>query len=91
MAKLYDGREAYTLNEAGEITRKCLNNQFSGNWRLLGMARFNNFGSIVERVPFPECLQITEWHYKNGRPKWYPMDLDHGTRRIWGRGAKIIK
>lgn len=88
--KLFDLREIYPVNEEGMISRACLNNQFSGQWRLLAMVRFNNFGHIVERVPFPQCADIKNWYYKNGRMKWYPVDLDHGTRRIWGRGAKII-
>jgi hypothetical protein len=88
--KLFDKNEVYTLNEEGMISRVCLNGVFSGQWKLLGMARFNNFGNMVERVSFPECLKIQDWYYKNGRLKWYPIDLDHGTRRIWGRPAKII-
>lgn len=88
--KIYDKNEAYPLNDEGMITRQCLDGKFSGNWKLLGMVRFNNFGYIVEKVPFPECLKITDWHYKNGRFKWFPLDFDHGSRRIWGRAARII-
>ena len=88
--KLYDKNEVYPLNDSGMITRTCLNGAFSGQWQLLAMVRFNNFGNVVERIAFPECLNITDWEYKNGSLKWHPVDLDHGTRRIWGRAAKII-
>lgn len=88
--KIYDKNEAYPLNDEGMITRACLNGAFSGQWRLIAMVRFNNFGNVVERVPFPKCLKITDWQYKNGRYKWHPVDFDHGSRRIWGCGAKII-
>lgn len=89
--KLYDGRECYPVNAAGEITRQNTPDRFSGQWRLLAMVRHNNFGHIVESVPFPECANIKDWHYKNGRIKWHPVDFDHGSRRIWGNSAKIIK
>ena len=89
--KLYDGREFYQINAAGEMARQNAPERFSGQWRLLGMVRRNNFGHIVETVGFPQCAQITDWHYKNGRMKWHPMDYDHGTRRLWGNAAKIIK
>jgi hypothetical protein len=90
MMRLYDKNEVYMLNDEGMISRACLNGVFSGQWKLLGMARLNNFGNIVERIPFPQCLEIKDWEYKNGSIKWHPIDFDHGSRRIWGRAAKII-
>lgn len=89
--KLYDGREWYPVNESGDIARQATPQNFSGKWKLLAMVRFNNFGHIVESVPFPECANITDWNYKNGRGKWYPIDFDHGARRRWGNSAKIVK
>ena len=69
----------------------------SGQWILTGAVRSNNFGREVERVEFvcPHCLRPNadaieqlnriqgDWTWKNGSQKWYALDYDHGSRRMW--------
>lgn len=86
--------ERYLVNDAGEITRKACDWQYSGQWKALALIRRNNFGRVVEAIPFaawpteiPRLSSMPDgdgWYYKNGGNKWSVRDLDHGTVRDWG-------
>ncbi len=89
--------ERFLVNDKGEITRKACDWKFSGGWKALALVRRNNFGHVVETLPFsiwdkavprldaePEGLG---WYYKHGGNKWTLRDLDHGTTREWGGAA----
>lgn len=77
------GNETFRVTNDGLIGRPRTGMKPSGNWRITGAVRFNNFGHIVERKSFPECMGIKDWRYKNGKQKWHIKDLDHGTARTW--------
>ena len=63
------------------ITREHTSD-FSGDWELLGIVRI---GRRPDSMISPEeALNIEDWKYKNGNPKYTVVDLDHGTRRTWG-------
>ena len=63
------------------ITREHTSD-FSGEWELLGIVRI---GRRPDSMISPEeALNIEDWKYKNGNPKYTVVDLDHGTRRTWG-------
>ena len=58
----------------------------SGDWRILGAVRFNNFGRVVERIGWDELAKranTLDWQYRNGKQKWHVRDWDHGTERVW--------
>ena len=84
-------REVYSVDESGAIGRPKLNLKPSGRWLARGLVRFNNFGHIVHTVPFSEWEQFIQskpqWLYKNGRPRYYLADWDHGSDRICGSGV----
>jgi hypothetical protein len=80
--------ETYRVNEAGEISRRCMDWKFSGGWKAQGLVQYNNFGRQVSYIPFRDWddarLSSIDWTYKNGKPRYTLRDLDHGTTREWG-------
>ncbi len=80
--KIYSNGEYMPVSETGLITRQG-STEFSGEWRLLGAVRINNFGHIVERVSFGGELLQLQWLHLNGKQHWHIVDLDHGTKRVW--------
>ena len=87
--------ETFTIADNGDISRPKIGLGASGKWKLRGFVRRNSFGHPVERVPFtPEALAALiardDWHCKNGRGRWHPCDLDHGTYREWGETVSSL-
>ena len=62
----------------------------SGNWIFEGLkhVRFSEF------IPFAaltkEFVEHFDTCWKNCRPRYTVVDIDHGTRRIWGDGVSRI-
>jgi hypothetical protein len=55
----------------------------SDTWRIAGAVRFNNFGHIVQRYSLTEVLKSDlRCRHKNGKPRIYLTDLNHGTHRM---------
>lgn len=81
-----EGR-VYRVNTKGEITTANARGgwaQPSGQWRLLGAVRLNNFGYQVEYVPFERLDMLNAaWHHANGAQRWHIRDYDHGSIRHW--------
>lgn len=82
IALIRHGKEYMPVNSNYEITREN-SKQFSGEWKLIGAVRFNNFGHKVEEKGKSSLAAITNWFYKNGKQKWYVIDYDHGSFRVW--------
>lgn len=77
------GHETYEVNERGEVSRPAIGMKASGQWRITGAVRFNNFGQIAERIPFPACFMSSpRWLHKNGKGRVFLCDIDHGTKRV---------
>jgi len=62
----------------------------SETWICLGAMLINNFGYEVGRLSVKELAcklsyEKDSLYFKNGKAKFRIMDLDHGTRRVWGR------
>jgi len=81
----------YTVDEKGQIgTESKYPVKHGPGWRLLGIAKTGPgfaFGQQVltfEQLT-PEVIKATQWRYKtSGNPRFTVIDLDHGTRRVWG-------
>jgi hypothetical protein len=90
------GREYFAVHADGAISRPSLTPPYepSGGWILRGICRLNNFGRIVETISAARLLAgespPAPLLYKNGKPRWFVMDLDHGTRRIQMEGIKAL-
>jgi hypothetical protein len=86
--------EVRLVNDAGEITRAACDWKYSGGWKAVALVRRNNFGNVVEVVPFHRWQEViprldamptgSGWYHNNGREKWTCRDLDHGTVCEWG-------
>lgn len=81
--KIIGRGETYAVSETGQISRACLDWKYSDSWRLVGAVRFNNFGRVVERARFDGQLLQLSWMHKNGKQRWFIVDYDHGSERIW--------
>lgn len=93
MLRIVTKSETYTVDANGNIGRPAINMAPSGQWKLRGLVRYNNFGHRVAFVPFDAIKnQINEfqWTYKNGKPIWQVADLDHGTDREWAGPAQGV-
>jgi len=84
-------REVYEVEDAGEIGRPKINLKPSGQWRAVALVRFSNFGQVVQRVPFEDWEEFVKqdvlWRYKNGKPRYFLEDWDHGTVRLQTQGV----
>jgi hypothetical protein len=74
--------ECMPIREDGCITRQGCSD-FSGEWKIVAAVRLNNFGRTVERIAWPEVLNIKDWQFKNGAQRWFVVDFDHGSKRVW--------
>lgn len=78
--------ETYTVDDDGDINRPGLPGFTpSGQWKFLGLRRYNNFGKPCEYRGMKTLLvnPVADITYKNGKPKWVVCDMDHGTYREW--------
>lgn len=76
------GRSIYVVDDSGYIS--AIGQEPSGAWQIIGAERYNNFGKPVEYLDFHNLHRINgQWRYKNGAQKWFLVDLDHGTKRVW--------
>lgn len=86
MITIRTSTETFTVDDTGNIHRPQLKGfKPSGQWKFIGLRRYNNFGNPVEYRGF-ELLKVyppTDLRFKNGKPRWRVCDLDHGTQREW--------
>ena len=74
----------YELYEDGAIEHKGI--LYDKDWLWLGLVKKLPFGRISQEIiPRSECIKMThsELYYKNGKPKYYVIDINRGTSRIW--------
>lgn len=76
------------LWDGGYIERTDIPVPPSHAWRAVCIRRYNNLGYEVERISIETgdtCgvarVNSIVWNYKNGKPRWYMVDIDHGTMR----------
>jgi len=88
------GNEMMKMDIAtGNISRPSIGMKSSGEWRVVGAVRFNNFGNIVAHAYLADIVAGNlsgQWQYKNGKQKWHVFDFDHGTFRTWGNPKHSI-
>ena len=86
MTIVRNGLYYYMDVNTGNISSDTLNE--SGEWRVVGAVKYNNFGQITARAYLADIIagNIKDWQYKNGKQKWHVMDYDHGTHKIWNDG-----
>lgn len=93
MFEIVTKNERYRVNDAGEISRQCLNWKFSGQWKAVALVRLCNFG-VLEVIPFSKWasdLDSIQWLFKNGKPRYTLRDMDHGTMREWSNLVQLVR
>lgn len=68
------------LNKIGTSMRE------RSSWRILGLVPIDNFGHVGRMLYLDEVAELPAGSllYKNGKPRYTLIDVDHGTRRIHG-------
>lgn len=68
------------LNKVGSSMRE------RNSWRFLGLVPIDNFGRVGRMIFLDEAAAMPDGEllYKNGKPKYTLVDVDHGTRRLHG-------
>lgn len=87
---IYSGEVRRVDLATGRVTRMrdgAVFHEGSNAWRITGAVRFNNFGVVVESVGLDTYAAMVArepagLRFKNGKPRWYLTDIDHGTQRI---------
>jgi len=83
----------YYVTKEGYIVRHP-NDTPSTKWVFLGLSHVKRRHHIPRVALTPEFLKTFNPCWKNGKPQWTVMDLDHGTRGEWGNtsahGVKFI-
>ena len=79
------GNEYMKCNQEGFIYRPEIKMMKpSGQWKIVGAVRYNNFGYPVEYFDLNEVLHAKiQWKFKNGKQRVHVQDFDHGTYRVW--------
>lgn len=81
------------LHKDGRIERPDGHFGPSDAWRIVSAVERNNFGNVVNHWKLEEILRdpsAIPWKHKNGRPRVFLRDIDHGARREW-RGPVTVR
>jgi hypothetical protein len=85
-------RNSYRIHDDGAIER--IDGQWkpdASRWRLIGILPINAYHP-ERMIPLRDIDTITDWTYKNGKPRFTGIDVDHGTTRAWGDGiVSVVK
>jgi hypothetical protein len=77
------GKE-FEINKAGQIIRMDMEFTPSDDWKFLGISHVKRREFIAFTQLTPDVIKTLKLRYKNGKPQYTVIDLDHGTRREWG-------
>ncbi len=90
-------RERYSIDftkDGALIGRPQIGMKPSGQWKLRGLVRLNNFGYQVDFVPWGRVFDYfadgRNLCHKNGKPQWFMADLDHDTPRLMMEGVRRV-
>ena len=90
----------YHVLDTGDIVRLDIEGfQPSGQWKMQGIRHCKRTRDVltlgtIRRAFGPSEVWPTkrpELLYKNGKPQWRMIDLDHGTTREWSDGITEIR
>jgi hypothetical protein len=81
--QIHTTHETYSVDESGNIGRPAIGMKPSGQWKAIALVAYHNCGSVAEFIPFEQWATRlpASFTYKNGKPRYFVRDLDHGTHR----------
>ena len=81
----------YELTNKGQVVKYSngldktnASEQELNTWIIMGIRELKPFGNLGSLIPLCEAINIKEFCFKNGNPKYTIQDLDHNTVRIVG-------
>jgi len=77
-------REGYVIKHSNGLDKTNSGLAEIKTWQVLGIHEIKPFNQLGRLIPLSEAVNITEWHFKNGNPRYTASDIDHGTRGVWG-------
>ena len=89
----------YHIEDTGDIRRLDIPDfQPSDQWKMQGLVHVRHKRRVITLCQLRRAYNhsdvwpepIPELLYKNGKPQWRVIDLDHGTTRVWGDGVVAI-
>ena len=76
-------KKGYVIKYSNGLNKENAPIEDLKSWQVLGIVELKPFGNIGQLIPLKEAVKIKNYKFKNGKPKYTGMDLDHGTRRLW--------
>lgn len=76
-------KDGYVLKYSNGLNKLNSPKRLTKDWQITGLREKKPFGNIGKLISLKEAIK-EELEYKNGKPKYYIEDIDHGTRRIHG-------
>ena len=77
----------YRLYSDGKIQKPDGYLSDGKSWEFIGLLKIIPFGRYGEFIKREDCFKIPEkeLYYKNGKPRYHVVDIDHGSQRIWSQ------
>ena len=54
------------------------------SWQIMGIVEVRPFGNVGPLIRLDDALKIQTFRFKNGKPRFTIVDIDHGTQRVHG-------
>ena len=99
IARFAAGAEEMALHADMSISRPHIGLAPSGKWKAAalyerrgGWTRYvEPIGRTLDRLRAGEMQSPEAWRFKNGKPRYFLGDIDHGSGRVWGAGLLYIR
>jgi hypothetical protein len=77
-------KEGYVIKYSNGLNKENASVEELKTWQVLGIVEIKPFGHIGRLIPLSEAVNIESFSFKNRKPKYTIVDLDHNTKRIMG-------
>lgn len=76
--------EGYVIKYSNGLDKSKASVEELKSWQVLGVHEIKPFNQLGKLIPLSEAVNIKDWKFKNGKPRYTGADRDHGTYRVWG-------
>ena len=77
-------KEGYVLKYSNGLDKTKADVRDLKTWQVVGLRELLKFNQLGRLIPLSEAVNIKEFAFKNGNPRYTAEDIDHGTHRVWG-------
>lgn len=83
--------KTYKVNSDQQIIRTDINHRPSGQWFFVGILPQRAW-TLSKTITYHALKSsVPPLLYKNGRPRYSIVDIDHGTTRMWSEGITNLQ